>query len=127
MRALTLLVLANLLGAQPPDRAIRPAGNARRVALVIGNNEYPWGRLTNAASDAKAMADALAAAGFDRANITLQTDATLRGMQRAIRAFVEGIRSGDLAFVYYSGHGVEVRGKNYLLPVDFPRDAIDHA
>ncbi len=118
------LTLTIHLSAQP-DRTIRPATNARRVALVIGNNAYPWGRLTNAASDAQSLATALESAGFERANITLKLDTNLKEMQRTIRTFVEGIRSGDLAFVYYSGHGVEVRGRNYLLPVDFPPNSTE--
>jgi len=121
--SLCLALLRPLPGQ--PTRTVRPADNARRVALVIGNNAYPWGRLTNAASDAQSLATALESAGFDRANITIKIDANLRDMQRTIRAFVESIRSGDLAFVYYSGHGVEVRGKNYLLPIDFSQDATE--
>ncbi len=99
------LTLTIPLSAQP-DRTIPPATSARRVALVIGNNAYPWGRLTNAASDAQSLATALESAGFERTNITLKLDANLKEMQRTIRTFVEGIRSGDLAFVYSLRMGV---------------------
>jgi formylglycine-generating enzyme required for sulfatase activity len=121
--AVFVLSCSILMSAQPDRTLSHPMEGPRRMALVIGNNAYPWARLTNAASDARSLATALESAGFERQNITLKIDVNLRDMQRSIRTFVESIRSGDLAFVYYSGHGVEVRGKNYLLPVDFPSDS----
>ncbi len=122
---IAMLGLASLtvLSGQQDRAFIHPTDGPRRLALVIGNNSYPWAPLTNAASDARSLAKALESAGFEPSNITLKIDANLREMQRTIRSFVDSLRSGDLAFVYYSGHGMEVRGKNYLLPIDFPSDS----
>jgi formylglycine-generating enzyme required for sulfatase activity len=124
MRVLAaIVVLSALLSAQ--DRRVAPASGGRRMALVIGNDAYPWKRLTNAVNDARALAAMLPRVGFDTRDITLVTDANLRQMQRAGREFIEKLRPDDLAFVYYSGHGVEVRGENFLIPVDFPADATE--
>ena len=69
------------------------------------------------------MAQTLADLGFARTDIHLVLDANRETLRRVKREFVESIRPGDLAFVYYSGHGVEVQGANYLLPVDLPSGA----
>jgi hypothetical protein len=69
------------------------------------------------------VAQTLADLGFARTDIHLVLDANRETLRRVKREFVESIRPGDLAFVYYSGHGVEVQGANYLLPVDLPSGA----
>jgi len=124
-RKLALLALFASLPAFAQDRRVVTATGGRRVALVIGNDAYPWKRLTNAVNDARALAAMLPRVGFDTRDITLVTDANLRQMQRAGREFIEKLRPDDLALVYYSGHGVEVRGENFLIPVDFPSDATE--
>jgi uncharacterized caspase-like protein len=126
MKYILPLLFAILSFSQPApqDRRLSPSGaSGRRLALVIGNNAYPWKPLTHAVDDARALATMLSKAGFDPRDITLVTGANLRQMQRAAREFIEKLRPGDLAFVFYSGHGVEVRGENFLIPVDFPVNA----
>jgi len=104
MRTAALILLVALsAGAQ---RTVVPAGSGRRVALVIGNNAYPWKPLVNSANDARALAALLPQVGFDPRNVTLLVDAALKQMQKAGREFVAGLRPDDLAFVFYSGHGV---------------------
>src|SRR5580658_1152797 len=125
---ITAACLLICLAAAPltAQRTITPVtGSGRRVALVIGNNLYPWKPLVNSANDARALAALLPKLGFDAKDVTLLVDANLKQMQRAGREFVERLRPDDLAFVYYSGHGVEVRGENFLIPVDFPSDATE--
>ncbi len=89
----------------------------RRVALVIGNSRYrAVGALTNPENDASAIASSLRNIGFD--NVTLTNDATREALIDALRSFANEAESSDWAMVYYAGHGIEVSGINYLIPVD---------
>ena len=124
--AFLLLVLGWSHMAAQTSRRVAPLGaNARRLALVIGNNTYPWKPLTNAVNDAQSLAALLPQLGFGSQDITIATNTTLRQLQRVTREFLEKVRLGDVALVYYSGHGVELGGVNYLVPVDFPSNASD--
>jgi uncharacterized caspase-like protein len=76
-------------------------------------------------NDAKDLAAQLSHVGFLPQDITLVTDADLVAMEKASIEFLEKLRADDLALVFYSGHGVEVRGENYLVPVDFPANATE--
>jgi hypothetical protein len=92
------------------------SADAKRVALVIGNDSYQNAQaLSNARSDAKAMAKALESSGF---SVTLKQDLTLKAMKEALRAFKAEVAGGDDALFYFSGHGVQFEGSNYLIPVD---------
>ena len=89
----------------------------KRVALVIGNSTYQnASKLPNPARDAQAIADLLTGAGFD----VVQTRSDLGNLEfkRAVREFTEVARGADIAVMFYAGHGVEVGGTNYLVPVD---------
>jgi hypothetical protein len=89
----------------------------KRVALVIGNGAYhKVGRLANPTNDAKAISGMLQSAGFD--NVALYENLGIRPMRQAINEFADLARDADTAVVYYSGHGMEVNGINYLIPVD---------
>jgi invasion protein IalB len=88
-----------------------------RVALVIGNGEYVRvGKLTNPINDADAVAALLRAAKFDV--VEAKRDLGVASMRRALRDFSDHVRSADIAVVFYAGHGIEVNGTNYLIPVD---------
>ncbi|MEZ4606885.1 MAG: caspase family protein [Deinococcales bacterium] len=94
-----------------------------KVALVIGNNAYiQEGRLYNAVNDAKDVAESLRAIGFE---VLEYEDLNFQGMVEAQAAFKRRLRPGGVAFVFYSGHGVEVNGQNYLIPVDMSVNAED--
>lgn len=120
-----LMVTTALFGAQaqPPlegsNRSIQvQQGNAARLrlALVVGNDGYHHlGHLRNAREDARAVAISLKQLGFQ---VTLLTDATEKSMKEALRTFKGQIRGGDMALFYFSGHGVQLGGTNYLLPTD---------
>jgi uncharacterized caspase-like protein len=90
-----------------------------RLALVIGNSDYQAAvSLLNPANDAKAVADALTGAGFE---VTRLSNLTQADMRRAIRDFSGRIAekgADTTALVYYAGHGVQVDGENFLIPVD---------
>jgi hypothetical protein len=87
-----------------------------RVALVIGNSAYLHaGKLANPRNDAKAVADALQELGFD---VFQGTDLTLAGFSRILTQFASAIQTADVALVFYAGHGAQIDGVNYLIPVD---------
>ena len=90
-----------------------------RVALVIGNAAYESQPLKNPVNDAKAIANVLKQLRFD---VTLVTDANQEQMETALRNFGKKLRKDKEAVFYYSGHGVQYQGDNYLIPVD----AISH-
>ncbi len=94
-----------------------PALAEKRVALIIGNSSYDKvARLANPANDAALVADTLKSAGFD--DVILRRDLKIADMRRALRDFVDTSRDADVAVIYYAGHGIEVDGVNYLIPVD---------
>jgi uncharacterized caspase-like protein len=88
----------------------------RRVALVIGIDRYEHLRpLGNAVNDARAVEDALLALGFE---VTSESDRDLRRVRRAVEEFREDGAGADVALVFFAGHGVEIGGRNHLLPSD---------
>ncbi len=92
------------------------AGAAGRVALVVGNGAYgAIGALPNPGNDAADVSAALGRLGFD---VTTVRDADLAGMNEALRLFARDSAGADVALVFYAGHGLEVDGVNYLVPVD---------
>ena len=91
------------------------AAAPHRAALVIGNGNYPSAPLSNPVNDAKDMATALRSLGFD---VTEVTNATQREMNRAITLFGSKLRADSVALFFYAGHGIQAKGKNYLLPID---------
>jgi hypothetical protein len=104
--------------------SVAPQG--RRLALVIGNKDYSWKPLANPVNDAIDVAAALERDGFKvhlATNLRFRDPSPAHEMKSVVRQFVESVHKNDFAFVYYSGHGVEVRGTNYLLPIDLPADA----
>ena len=109
------------LGFGAPEAAAQPASVAappaeRRVALVIGNSEYLKAPLKNPVNDARVIRDALRPLNFE---VMLAENATMRNMEKAVSAFAAAVRPGDVALVFYSGHGIQVGGENYLIPTDF--------
>ena len=89
----------------------------KHVALIIGNSNYEKvARLPNPANDAALIAETFKSAGFD--NVELRRDLKVGDMRRALRDFMDRSREADVAVVYYAGHGIEVDGTNYLVPVD---------
>jgi Caspase domain len=86
----------------------------KRVALVIGNSAYSSGSLKNPVNDAQDMAQALKDIGF---TVSLGTDTTKKAMYQLIEQFGASIRGADIALFYYSGHGIQANGENYLIPI----------
>jgi tetratricopeptide (TPR) repeat protein len=92
-----------------------PAQPVRR-ALIMGNDAYPGHPLHNARNDAEGIDEKLRSFGYKS---TLVLNADRKTLTSQIDAFAESLSPGDLAFVYYAGHGLQVDGENYLVPVDF--------
>ena len=92
-----------------------PAEMGKRTALVIGNSEYEVGSLRNPANDAQDMAGSLVKLGFD---VTLKLNAGQEHMEQAISDFGRQLYQGGVGLFYYAGHGVQVGGENYLIPVN---------
>ena len=102
--ALTLLTWASLALADG------------RVALVVGNSAYAHiGRLPNADNDARDLSAALRRLGFE---VTTELDADRGELNEALRAFTRRNLGADVSLVFYAGHGMEMDGANYLVPVD---------
>lgn len=101
-----------------PDAArATQASQGRRVALVIGNSEYRNAvKLDNPQHDAAAIGTSLRNIGFE--SVTVLLNLTREDLLAALRAFNETARTADWAMVYYAGHGVELNGVDYLVPVD---------
>ncbi len=102
--------------ASIPAPVAPSSGFRRRVALVIGNGDYRSApRLTNPTNDAADMSAALRKLGFD---VVDGKNLDRRGMDDAIRTFGRKLDRADLAAFFYAGHGLQVAGKNYLVPID---------
>jgi uncharacterized caspase-like protein len=94
-----------------------PAFAAKRVALVLANSAYQNApQLANPVNDGAVIARTLKDAGFDV--VDSRHDLPALETRRALREFADSARDADIALVYYAGHGIEVDGANYLIPVD---------
>lgn len=89
--------------------------NGRRYALLIGNERYSsFPPLDNPVNDASDMKKALESVGFNVIHLTNAPDK--RAMKEAVRKFSRQLKSGDVGLFFYSGHAVQVKGENYLIP-----------
>ncbi|MBI1762602.1 MAG: SUMF1/EgtB/PvdO family nonheme iron enzyme [Acidobacteria bacterium] len=129
---ITIIVAALALAWLVPRAATQPAGQPagqqagndrgqgvkppaeRRVALVLGNGAYADNSLENPANDARGVAAALRELGFE---VITDVDKDLTGMRRLIRTFGERLRGSSVALFFFAGHGVQVNGVNYLIPI----------
>lgn len=91
------------------------SNSASKIALVIGNSKYKTSPLKNPKNDASDIAALLKEKGFE---VKLVTNAGHRKMVTAIRKFGKKLYSGGIGLFYYAGHGVQVNGRNYLVPVN---------
>jgi uncharacterized caspase-like protein len=96
--------------------AVIPAAAEKRVAFVAGNAAYAQaGTLTNPVNDASDIARALTQSGFE---VILGVNLDRRTFEEKLRAFSRSLEDADTAVVFYAGHGLQVAGRNYLVPVD---------
>ncbi len=120
LASLTLpLVFERQSSAQQADRGqgVKPVGAAkpeRRVALVIGNGNYAVRPLANPPNDARALAVALKDLGFE---VISGENLKRAEMQQKLRAFEASLRGSTVGLFFFAGHGVQVNGVNYLIPI----------
>lgn len=108
--ALWLAFAGTAFAADPPER---------RVALVIGNAAYVnVAHLSNTIHDAQLMADTLRKLGFQLVGGGPQLDLDRNGFLNAVVSFSKALDSNTVGVFYYSGHGMQIQGENYLVPVD---------
>ncbi len=95
-----------------------PAHASKRVALVIGNNDYKnVPKLQKAVNDARTMGDTLKRLGF---SVMVAENQNRQQFSQTLLAFDNAVEAGDTAFFFYAGHGFEIAGQNFLLPTDVP-------
>ncbi len=112
---------ANLM--QAPEAIYKPnkfqlpplVTSEKRTALIIGNSNYKDAPLRNPVNDANDFAIALQRCGFD---VKKTINANRRQMRESIRIFGNRIRKGGVGLFYYAGHGIQLDGENYLVPID---------
>ena len=112
-RLLCLLAASLVLAA--------PAHAEKRVALVIGNNDYKnVSKLQKAVNDARTMGDTLKQLGF---SVMVAENLNRQQFSQTLLSFDNAVEAGDTAFFFFAGHGFEIAGQNYLLPTDVPAAA----
>jgi Caspase domain len=95
-----------------------PAYAEKRVALVVGNNDYRnVPKLQKAVNDARTMGDTLKQLGF---TVMVAENQNRQAFSQTLLAFDKAVEAGDTAFFFYAGHGFEIAGQNFLLPTDVP-------
>jgi hypothetical protein len=98
--------------------ALAPAHAEKRVALVVGNNDYKnVPKLQKAVNDARTMGATLKQLGF---SVMVAENQTRQAFSETLLAFDRAVEPGDTAFFFYAGHGFEIAGQNFLLPTDVP-------
>ena len=125
MKIIQIIVLLSLFSiTYADDRGVRISTKMhkeKRVALVIGNNDYQGvlSKLRNPINDARAIKNILTSRGFE---VIYREDTGKRAMKQAIKEFYTKIKKGGVGFFYFSGHGIETDGQNYLIPIDAELD-----
>jgi caspase domain-containing protein len=111
---LVLLIAGNSVTSARLHK-VHVVGEKPKVALVVGNGNYKAAPLQNPVNDAHDMAEALRKLGFD---VIYGADLSQDGMKRAIQDFRAKLGGGGIGLFYYAGHGSQIDGRNYLIPVD---------
>lgn len=111
-----ILLLCAAFNATAQEKEEQSSTTNQKVALVIGNSDYLSAPLLNPYNDARAMAVALRETGFEVMEYTNMK--TFADMKKAIRAFGIAIQNGGVGLFYYAGHGIQVNGRNYLIPTE---------
>lgn len=111
---LKLIIFAAVVTVAVALSATASQASTQRLALVIGNNAYTDGLLKNPINDARAMATTLRELGFE---VRVLENADRTAMQRAVVEFGRKLNQDTVGLFYFAGHGMQVRGANYLIPV----------
>jgi uncharacterized caspase-like protein len=114
LRMLSITLAVWILGSVLPVGAQGTRAEPK-IALLIGNSAYREAPLRNPVNDVRAMARTLRELGF---TVLAHENTSKRAMETAIIEFGRRLADGGVGFFYYAGHGLQVRGRNYLVPVD---------
>ncbi len=109
-----LMTMGSIGNAVEEPRGFKKIVEERRIALVIGNGDYDSSPLRNPTNDAEDMTKILNERGFA---VTSLIDSDKRTMVKAIHAFGQDLKKGGVGLFYYAGHGMQVNGRNYLIPI----------
>lgn len=112
--AVVFCLKVTMASADGRSLTVKSSANETRLALVIGNSNYASFPLKNPVNDARDIAATLRKLGFQ---VIYEEDASRRRMDEAIRTFYQKLRSGGVGLFYYAGHGMQVNGRNYLIPI----------
>jgi uncharacterized caspase-like protein len=107
--------LATVLPVAKGDVKGDAKADAGRAALVVGNGAYPNAPLKNPLADAQGVAKELEELGFQ---VTLVRNSGWKAMQEGVREFTRRAENAKVRVVYYAGHGAQIKGRNYMVPVD---------
>jgi uncharacterized caspase-like protein len=123
LAAASVLLLPRTLQSQDQRKLEHPRAAERRIALVIGNDAYRHVEpLQNAVADARAIGVELRQLGFE---VMIRENVDRRGLNKALVEFVGRLSADSMALLYFAGHGVQIRGGNYLLPIDLDAQTED--
>lgn len=111
-------------GTLPKKQAAKPADMGRRIALVIGIGAYEKAPLRNPPNDASAIAAALRRLNF--AEVTQVLNPNRAKLEEGVKSFGDRAPQADWAVVFYAGHGMQMDGRNFLIPVDARLDSAKH-
>ena len=111
---LLLLLISSASGQLNRDLTVEEMQGESRIALLIGNGAYDNAPLKNPPNDVRAMSRALTSCGFE---VIEKIDCSKKEMYSAIQDFGKKIQRGSIGLFYYAGHGMQVKGRNYLIPV----------
>ena len=115
------ILIGNVLVSLPATAAAET--EAKRIALIVGNAAYKTSPLKNAVNDARALARALSKFGFE---VQLEENVSQQNFMTALRTFGNRLRETQgIGLFYYAGHGMQIKGSNYLIPVDTTIEAED--
>lgn len=113
----TIFLISIFTNAFGDERALKinDFSSEKRVALIIGNSDYKFNPLKNPGNDAEDIASELKKLGFD---VILKKNVDRREMATSIKEFGKKIRNGGVGLFYFAGHGVQIQGENYLIPLN---------
>jgi tetratricopeptide (TPR) repeat protein len=111
-----VLAVQSAFAHQPTEPKLDSPSSGRRVALVIGNTNYTRASVPMGLSDAKAMEQVLRQLNFD---VDSATNVSRKGLAESIDRFVARLQANDVVVFYFSGHGIQLDGENYLIGIDF--------
>jgi len=108
--------------AVSPSKKSPVLNKNKRIALIIGNSQYDSSPLRNPVNDALLIGKSLENLGFQ---VSVKENLSFQEMKQAIQSFSEQLAGGAVGLFYFAGHGIQINGRNFLIPVDFNAEQTD--